>query len=225
MRETRQSGSEGGAGLIPVPTPIRFAIGQGGETMTRMSIFRTRRSIKPAAMDAHREVARDLLLAILGDAHAAPTHGLTQPWRFHVFAGEARIRLAGALQEIYDRTTPVSARNEEKRAKLGTTPRLAPVVIAVAARVEPNGKIPEIEEIAATACAVENLMLSAHQKGLGSYWSTPPATMSAEFATWLGLDDAHRMLGLVYLGYSQTGKTPGPISRNPLTAHVVFHEG
>ncbi len=175
-------------------------------------------------MDCAREVPRDVLLEILEDAHAAPTHGLTQPWRFQVFTGDARARLADGLQEIYDRVTPAASRNDEKRAKLGFTPRLAPVVVAVAARVVPNGKIPEIEEIAATACAVQNLMLSAHAHGLGSYWSTPPVTTSAEYAAWLGLDATHRMLGLVYVGYPLPGKPPAPSSRNALAAHVVFHD-
>jgi len=189
-----------------------------------MSIFRTRRSIKPAAMDAGREVSREVLLEILEDAHRAPTHGLTQPWRFQVFTGAARARLADGLRKIYDQVTPITARNEEKRAKLGVGPRLAPVVIAVAARVAPNGRIPEIEEIMATACAVENLLLSAHERGLGSFWSTPSAAMSAEFAGWLGLDATHRMLGLVYLGYAKSGEAPSASVRDALSAHVEFHE-
>ncbi|MDF3058591.1 MAG: nitroreductase [Rariglobus sp.] len=189
-----------------------------------MSLFSTRRSIKPAVMDSHREVSREALVEILGDAHCAPTHGLTQPWRFHVFTGAARARLGDGLQAIYDRVTPASARNEEKRSKLGATPRLAPVVIAVAARVVPNGKIPEVEELLATACAVENLMLSAHEKSLGSYWSTPPVAMTPEFAAWLGLDATHRMLGLVYLGHPVPGKTPPPPSRHALGDHVVWND-
>ena len=187
-----------------------------------MSIFRARRSLKPAVMDSGRPVARELLLEMLEDACRAPTHGLTQPWRFQVFAGGARAELADALQAIHDQVTLPGARNEAKRAKLGASPRLAPVVVAVAARVEPGGKIPEVEEIAATACAVENLMLSAAAKGVGSFWSTPPAAMSAEFAAWLGLDATHRMLGLVYLGYAQPGGTPPESPRDPLAAHVVF---
>jgi nitroreductase len=189
-----------------------------------MSLFSTRRSLKPAAMDTARAVSRDLLLEILADAHRAPTHGLTQPWRFQVFTGPSRERLAEALPELYDRTTPEAARQADKRAKLGSAPRLAPVAIAVAARVEPQGKIPEIEEIAATACAVQNLMLSAHAHGIGSFWSTPPVVMSAEFASWLGLDATHRALGLVYLGYAQAGMAPAETPRHPLENHVVFHE-
>jgi len=189
-----------------------------------MSIFSTRRSIKPAAMDVSREVPRELLTQLLEDAHRAPTHGLTQPWRFHVFTGAARARLGDGLQALYDAATPAEARNEDKRAKLGATPRLAPVVIAVAARIEPDGKIPEIEEIAATSCAVQNLALSAHAHGLGGYWSTPPVAMSAEFAAWLGPDATHRMLGLIYLGYPQEDKLPPLSPRHPLAEHVVFHE-
>lgn len=173
-------------------------------------------------MDPARTIPREVIWELLEDAHWAPTHGLTQPWRFHVFGGAERDRLADALQTIYDRVTPEAARNEEKRAKLGAGPRLAPVVIAVAARVEPGGKIPEIEEIAATSCAVQNLMLSAHAKGLGTFWSTPPAAMSAEFATWLGLDATHRMLGLVYLGHPANGDAPAASQRRELANHVVL---
>lgn len=174
-------------------------------------------------MDSAREVPRELLTEILADAHRAPTHGLTQPWRFHVFTGAGRARLAAGLQALYDRVTPAGARNEEKCSKLGATPLLAPAVIAVIYRVEAGGKIPEIEEVAATSCAVENLLLSAHSRGLGAYWSTPPVAMSAEFAAWLGLDASHRALGLVYLGYPQAGKSPALSPRNPLEGHVVFH--
>jgi nitroreductase len=192
--------------------------------VTGMSLFRSRRSLKPTAMDPARDVSRELLLEILADAHRAPTHGLTQPWRFQVFTGPSRNRLAEALPALYDQITPEAARQADKRAKLGSAPRLAPVSIAVAASVEPQGKIPEIEEIAATACAVQNLMLSAHAHGIGSFWSTPPVVMSPEFASWLGLDATHLTLGLVYLGYAQAGLAPAETPRHPLDAHVVFHE-
>ena len=213
---TRLRGKRDGPQLLPrAPATVGLA---------GMSIFRTRRSLKPAAMDPAREVTRALLLEILADAHRAPTHGLTQPWRFQVFSGPARDRLAEALPRLYDQVIPEAARQADKRAKLSVAPRLATVAIAIAARTEPNGKIPEIEEIAATACAVQNLMLSAHAHGLGSFWSTPPVTLSAEFTTWLGLDATHRTLGIVYLGYAKEGQLPPETPRNPLGEHVQFYE-
>lgn len=190
-----------------------------------MSIFRTRRSLKPAAMDAACEVPREVLLALLEDAHWAPTHGLTQPWRFQVFTGAARDRLAEGLQSLYDGVTSVEARDAAKRAKLAAAPRTAPVVIAVSAKVVPGGKIPEWEEVAAVACSIQNLLLSAHTRGLGGYWSTPPVACSPEFGAWLGLDAAcHRQLGLVYLGWPRVGE-PEPVStRCALAERVMFHD-
>lgn len=190
-----------------------------------MSIFRTRRTCKPAAMDTQREISRERIESLLEDACWAPTHGLTQPWRFHVFATPAaREKLAKGLVDLYDRGTPEAERNPEKRAKLAGGPPLAPVVIALAARIEPGGKITEWEEIAAVSCAVQNLMLSAHEQGLGSFWSTPPVACAPEFARWLGLDETHRALGLIYLGWPLEGQ-PAPRSvRAPLTERVVWHD-
>lgn len=190
-----------------------------------MSAYRNRRTIKPAAMDPRSIVDRDLILSLLEDAHWAPTHGLTQPWRFHVFTSpEARAELGGALVGIYDQLTPEAARDVNKRTKLIAGPERAPVVIAVLARVEPNGKIPEWEEIAAVSCAVQNLMLSAHEHGLGTFWSTPPAACSPQFAQWLGLDDTHHALGLLYLG-RPLAEAPSPrSSRSPLAERVRWHD-
>lgn len=185
--------------------------------------YRTRRTIKPHQMDPARDVPRELLLEILEDAHWAPTHGMTQPWRFHVFTGPARERLAAGLQSLYDRLTPPDGVRADKREKLRTNTLAAPVVIAVAARIEPGGKITEIEEIAATSCAVGNLLLSAHQRGLASFWASPPVSYSSAFVEWLGLDATHRALGLIYLGYALPG-TKAVSSRVPLEERVVFYK-
>ncbi|MGH8046103.1 MAG: nitroreductase family protein [Chthoniobacterales bacterium] len=186
--------------------------------------YRTRRTIKPNQMDGARAVPRELLLEILEDAHWAPTHGLTQPWRFHVFTDEARGRLVEALESLYDQLTPAAERREDKRAKLRANILGAPACIAVAARIEPGGKISELDEIAATSCAVQNLLLSAHQRGLGSFWSSAPVTCSPEFVAWLGMDATHRGLGIVYLGYAQDGVKAASV-RGPLGERVFFHAG
>lgn len=184
--------------------------------------YRTRRTIKPHQMDGARAVDEGLLREILEDAHWAPTHGLTQPWRFNVFTGPARSRLGDELGRLYDRLTPAQERRPEKRAKLTAYVLEAPVVIAVSAHVDPSGRISELDEMAATSCAVQNLMLSAHQRGLGSYWSTPPVACAPEFAAWLGQDASHRCMGIVYLGYARAGVAPVS-SRVPLDERVVFH--
>jgi nitroreductase len=191
-----------------------------------MSVFRTRRTIKPIAMDPEREIPRPLLEELLEDAIWAPTHGLTQPWRFHVFdTRESRGHLAEALVGIYEASTPEGQRDSGKRAKLDLGPRRAPVVIALLARVVPGGKIQEWEEIAATSCAAQNLMLAAREKGIGSFWSSPPAACSPEFATWLGAEAQDRPLGLIYLGWTLADAPPATSVRAPLAERVVWHGG
>ena len=190
-----------------------------------MTIYRTRRSIKPMAMDSLREVSRELVLSLLEDAHWAPTHARNQPWRFQVFASlAARTRLGEGLQSIYDEITPVDKRLDSKRAKLSANPQLAPVVIALGAHIAPEGKVPEWEEIAAVSCAVQNLMLSAHERGLGTYWSSPPVAGRAEFARWLGWDETHRMMGLIYIGWPQEGQPAPQSTRDDLMDRVTWHE-
>jgi nitroreductase len=184
--------------------------------------YRTRRTVKPDFMDSSREITRDLLLEILEDAHWAPSHGLTQPWRFHVFTGEARDRLADALQTLYDQITPAAEIRPEKRAKLRENSNRAQAVIAVAAHLEAGGKVSRLDELCSTACAVQNLLLSAHQRGLGSFWATPPVACSQEFVTWLGLDFTYCSLGIVFLGYPKEGLAPRSI-RVPLKERVTFH--
>lgn len=187
------------------------------------SLFRDRRSVKPPDMDPERPVGDEVLREILEDAHFAPSHGLTQPWRFHVFTGAAKEGMASALWEIYGQVVPPGEQREDKRAKLLENPRRAPVCLAVLARIVPGGPIPEWEEIAATACAVQNLMLSAHARGLATFWSSSPAACSQEFAAWLGADSADRAMGLIYLGYAL--RMPNAPARNPLAENVFFHAG
>jgi nitroreductase len=189
--------------------------------MTAFFPYRTRRTVKPALMDSQRQVPRELLLEILEDAHWAPSHGLNQPWRFTVFTGESRVPLAQALHSLYDQTTPEAEVRPEKRSKLQDGLLQAPVSIAVTAQTESGGRITRLDELCATACAVQNLLLSAHQRGIGSYWSSPPVACSPEFTAWLGFDSRFTSLGIVYLGYLK-GTPPPPPARVPLADRVTF---
>jgi nitroreductase len=184
--------------------------------------YRTRRTTKPIMMDGSRPIGREVLIEILEDAHCAPTHGLTQPWRFHVFDGESRVRLADALQSLYDRTTPPADIRPEKRAKLRDNLLQAPVCIAVVSHLGAGGKITEQDELCATACAVQNILLSSHQWGIGSFWSSSPVACSPAFATWLGHETGFAALGLIFLGYPKD-VTPVRAVRVPLEERVIFH--
>ncbi len=169
------------------------------------ALIRHRRSIKPVDMDATRTVERALLTQVLEDATWAPTHGLTEPWKFVMHQGAARQRLAEAMQQIYRETTPANEFREDKMKKMGENPLLAAVVIACVMERRGGAKIPEVEEIEAVACALQNLMLSATAAGLGCYWSTPPLLGTKQFAEWLQIGAEDRCVGLIYLGWPRAG--------------------
>lgn len=150
-------------------------------------------------------VPRKSIELLLENAVWAPTHGLTEPWRFFIFQGRNRQHLAATLQELYRSNTAAEAFRPEKLEKLGRNPLLAPVVIAIGMQRDPRDKIPEIEEIAAVACAVQNMYLTATAIGLGAFWSSPPVVYSDAMRDFLGLDEKGRCLGLFYVGWPQEG--------------------
>ena len=137
------------------------------------TLIRRRRTIKPPMM-SEAPVAEDDLREILENANWAPTHGMTQPWRFRVYRGAARAELGRQLAELYETALPADQQKEGKADKLREMPALAPVVILVWMKRQTIEKIREIEEIEAVACAVQNMHLSATARGLGAFWSTPP---------------------------------------------------
>lgn len=187
------------------------------------ALIRHRRSIKPVDMDPQRPVETDLLTELLENATWAPNHGLTEPWRFHVFQGPARTKLAASLQDIYRQTTPAAEFREDKLKKMGENPLLAPVVVACVMERKGGNKIPALEEIEAMSCALQNLMLSATSAGLGSFWSSPPLLETKEFQTWLGLDAEDRCVGLMYLGWPRPGLNWPRSVRQPVSTKINWH--
>lgn len=183
-------------------------------------LIRRRRSIKPASMDADRPVPTELLDTLFENATWAPTHGMTEPWHFTVFSGPSRQSLATELQTLYQKHTPAAEIRPDKFAKLGKNPLLAPVVAAIGLTPGSNPKIPEVEEVEAVACAVQNIHLSATAAGLGAFWSSPPITALPEFAQFLGLPANGRCLGLLYLGWPAPG-LPSPQSKRRPAAEKI----
>lgn len=75
-------------------------------------------------------------------------------------------------------------------------------------------RIPEIEEIAASSAAIENILIGAAAMELAVYWGSGGMTHKPEFKTMLGLGEKDRVLGILYLGctdYSHEGKRVTPL--------------
>lgn len=187
------------------------------------ALIRHRRTIKPTDMDPARPVDTGLISMLLENATWAPNHGLTEPWRFQIFTGAARLRLAAALSSLYQQTTPAAEFREDKLKKMGENPVLAPAVILCTMERNGGAKIPEQEELEAMACALQNLMLSATAAGLGSFWSSPPVLDTREFQAWAGLRAEDRCVGLIYLGWPKEGLNWPRSVRRPIAEKTTWH--
>ena len=81
-------------------------------------------------------------------------------------------------------------------------------------------RLPEWEEIAAVACAVQNMWLTATAHGLGAYWSTPGAINAV--GDFVELAEGERCLGFFYMGYTDAPHPEG--KRAPLADKVQWIE-
>jgi len=166
---------------------------------TLNKVIRTRRSIKPAEFSAE-PVPDDVINEMLENANWAPTHGMTQPWRFFVISGNARTQFGEYLSRLYVEITPADQVKSAKAEKLKNNALASSHMIIIGMKRQPSGRIPEIEEIEAVACAVQNLHLTATAHGVGGYWSSGKAICNDRLRDDLGLSAEDKVLGLFYVG-------------------------
>jgi nitroreductase len=163
-------------------------------------LIRNRRTIYPEQFSS-RKVHREQIELLINNAQWAPTHGNTQPWRFKVFTDAGLQKLSSILGEIYKEETPNEEQSELKLNKLIQRPLKSSVVIAIIMERQPEERIPEIEEIEAVACAIQNLHLTCTAYGLGGFWSTPKVIYTSLMNQFLNIGPKDKCLGLFYVGY------------------------
>ncbi len=161
-------------------------------------LIRSRRSIFPPSY-IPRPIPAELITAILENANYAPTHKLTQPWRFVVFTGEGLEKLGTFLAETYRSQTPPASFSQAKYDTTKGKITASGAVIAINVQLNPH-LLPEWEEVASTAAAVQNMWLSATAHGVGAYWSTPQTALEP-LTGFMGLPEHQKCIGLFYMGY------------------------
>lgn len=169
-------------------------------------IRKDRRSVFPQFF-VDRPIARETLESILENANWAPSHRQTEPWRFIAFRGEGRQQLMDDFAKVYRRKIPTDRQDEKKIQKTHKKMLSADTVLAIILHRDPEERVPEWEEVAAVAMAVQNLWLSLAPHGLGGYWSSP-GVLTDTYGDLPWLADNERCLGIFYLGYHQAPDLP-----------------
>lgn len=160
-------------------------------------LIQGRRSVFPASY-IQKEMTESVIAQILESANYAPTHKLTQPWRFVVFTNAAKANLGLTMANLYKTATPPDKFLEKKYNSFSEKTAQAGCIVAINIQFHAD-KVPAWEEIAATACAVQNMALTAQALQIGTYWSSP--AVMADLGSFLGLAENEKCYGLFYMGY------------------------
>jgi nitroreductase len=183
-------------------------------------IIKNRRATPPKFL-AKTEIPKEIIQQLLENANWAPTHKNTEPWRFKVYSGESKQKLA---DEIYMLLTKKVADgeplNSQKIDKFKDALERVPVAIAIIFERDAAERVPEWQEIAAVSMAVQNMWLTATGLDLGAFWSTP------EFLPLLNnileIQSGQKLLGFFYVGQIAM-EFPSP-GRGDVAAKVVWME-
>nr|WP_315222717.1 nitroreductase [uncultured Flavobacterium sp.] len=171
-----------------------------------------------------KELPEKLLEEILINATWAPTHKMTEPWRFIVFRGkylkEYGQYMAHYCKDFYDELSAEA--KKEKLNYLANYPLNAACLIGVIMVRNTKIDLPEWEEIAAISSAVQNIALTCTAHKIGSYWSTKQVAL--DYVAQFGLAANEKSLGLLYLGYYPENLKSSSKKRTPLSKKVIYLE-
>jgi len=164
-------------------------------------IIRSRRSIY-ADEYIKKAIEPELINEILVNASWAPTHKMTEPWRFIVLQGKQLLLYGKFMAEyylpIYSKVVNSQDVLAQKLRYLRNYPLTASCMIAVIMKRSTTVDIPEWEETASVASAVQNMALTCTAHNLGSYWATNGPAI--EYVNTLGLSENERSMGLFFIG-------------------------
>jgi len=158
-------------------------------------------------MFSGEKVDDEIIRKMLSNANWAPTHKHTEPWRFVVFTGKGLEKLADFQATLY-KLRNTDNFDDKKFEKLKTKPLECSHVIAIGMKRDEKESIPEMEEVAATACAVQNAWITASAHRVGCYWSTGGITFYEEAKDFFGLSDKDQLMGFLYIGMPKSDKWP-----------------
>lgn len=159
------------------------------------NIIENRQSIYPKDYSGEA-IPESVLQEILNSANFAPNHKKTSPWRFKIIRNDELKPLGAEMQRLYKENTPehlfLQKKYDDFAVKISQTYAVISIVVNF------SGLVPEWEEIAAVAMAVQNMYLTASANNVGCYWSSHEVTSQLDI--FLNLEENQRCLGLFYLG-------------------------
>lgn len=185
-------------------------------------LIRNRRSVFQSQYSGEK-VDDAIVKQMVENANWAPTHKFTEPWRFIIYKGEGIKKLAVLQSDLYKRITVADGSYKEERFQnLLTKPSLSSHIIVIGMKRDEKKSVPEIEEVGAVFCAVENMHLTATAYGVGGYLSTGGITYFEQAKELFGLGKEDKLIGFFHVGHVKNTLPEG--RRRPLEEKVMWVE-
>ncbi len=178
-------------------------------------LIENRRAVFPRQYN-DEPIAEEAIQSMLEAANWAPTHKRTEPWRFKVLQGEKLKEFGTFMAEQYKSTAKKFSERKYERTKEKFLQSGAVIVLFF--QRDPKKRIPEWEEIAATAMAVQNMWLTATDLGIGAYWSS--TSLREKVGGFFNLKADQSCLGFFYMGHYDDPLPEG--TRKPIRDKVEW---
>jgi len=163
------------------------------------ALIKNRRSIFPPQYN-DVPITKEFIQLLLENANWAPSHRLTEPWRFKIIREQSKEAFGNFLADTYTDITPDSEFSVFKHKKIRANCTSASAIIAICMQRDPKERIPEWEEIASTAMAVQNMWLTCFE-----------------------FEEGERCLGFFYLG-NYNKELDFSSKRNPISDKTKWME-
>ena len=164
-------------------------------------VIKNRRSIRKYKAD---DIPKDKLTRVLEAANWAPSNGNEQAWDFFVSKGEAVRKVCKVFFDFAKEYIPKAPYipEEQKAGMLKYAENFggAPVHITVTYDLSEDAEKTEKSLMAACA-AVQNLLLSAWEEGLGTVWISGEACRSQITREALGINKNQGIAAIIPIGY------------------------
>lgn len=164
-------------------------------------------------------ISKKTIESIVANALWAPTHKLTQPWRFIVLGGNHKQELGRFMAEYYRKKYTEEEFSNERYEETKTYTENA-TLLGLVFQPSKSAQLPEWEEIAAISSAVQNMWLSCTALNIGSYWDTSEATM--KYTERIALKENEKFLGIFLMGYPKENIQLGNRRRKPLSKKLTW---
>jgi nitroreductase len=179
-----------------------------------LKLLETRRSVPVPLLSAPGPTP-DQIQTLLTIAARVPDHGKLVPWRFILFAGDARMRAGELIAAAYASSNPHA---DPERLAVETRRFSAPLVVGVVSSAGPHGKVPEWEQVLSAGAVCMNLVIGANAMGFAASWLTEWYAYDPAVVGRLGVAVHEKVAGFIHIGTAREAREDRP---RPALADVV----